>query len=102
VARDADESRPSQGSSLETIRNMVASGLGISVVPESALGARHTSRLCKVIPFDKPAPSRQIGLAWRSGYARTAAIDAVAEAVLAVKERQAGKPVGARAPRRRS
>ncbi len=123
VVRDGDESRPSQGSSLETIRNMVASGLGISVFPESAVTARHTSRLCKVIPFDRPAPSRQIGLAWRSGFARITAIDAVAEAVQSFKaahkertkqrskehspkehpkERPKARLNGARRPRRRS
>jgi LysR family hydrogen peroxide-inducible transcriptional activator len=70
-----------QGTSLETIRNMVASGHGITVLPASANSARYRSRLLKVIPFTKPAPSRRIALAWRKSFARIQAIDALAQAV---------------------
>jgi LysR family hydrogen peroxide-inducible transcriptional activator len=70
-----------QGTSLETIRNMVASGHGITVLPASANSARYRSRLLKVIPFTKPAPSRRIALVWRKSFARTQAIDALAQAV---------------------
>lgn len=70
-----------RGSSLETIRNMVASGLGITVLPASANGARYRSRLLRVVPFTRPVPSRRIALAWRRSYARTEAVDALAEAV---------------------
>ena len=69
------------GTSLETIRNMVATGLGITVLPASANSARYRSRLLKVIPFAKPVPSRRIALAWRKSFARTQAIDALANAV---------------------
>jgi len=100
VVRDGDESRPSQGSSLETIRNMVASGLGISVFPASAVTPRYTNRLCRAIPFERPAPARHIGLAWRAGFGRIAAIDALAEAVLGLKKKV--RSVGARTARRRS
>src|SRR6187455_3138391 len=44
------------GSSLETIRNMVASGLGVSVLPVSALTPRYASKLLKVVPFSSPVP----------------------------------------------
>ncbi len=74
-----------QGTSLETIRNMVASGLGITVLPASANSERYRSPLLKVIPFVKPAPSRRIALAWRRSYARTKAIDALVQAVSQVK-----------------
>jgi LysR family transcriptional regulator, hydrogen peroxide-inducible genes activator len=70
-----------RGTSLETIRNMVASGLGITVLPASANSVRYRSRLLKVIPFAKPIPSRRIALAWRKSFARTQAIEALAEAV---------------------
>lgn len=70
-----------QGTSLETIRNMVASGLGITVLPASANSARYRSPLLKTIPFAKPAPSRRIALAWRKSFARTQAIDALAQAI---------------------
>jgi LysR family transcriptional regulator, hydrogen peroxide-inducible genes activator len=100
VVRDGDESRPSQGASLETIRNMVASGLGISVFPASAVTPRYTNRLCRAIPFERPAPARQIGLAWRTGFGRMAAIDALAQAVIGLKKK--ARAVGARPARRRS
>jgi LysR family hydrogen peroxide-inducible transcriptional activator len=70
-----------QGTSLETIRNMVASGLGITVLPASANSARYRSKLLSVIPFTRPAPSRRIALAWRKSFARTQAIEALAQAV---------------------
>ncbi len=74
-----------QGTSLETIRNMVASGLGITVLPASANNARYRSRLLNVIPFAKPIPSRRIALAWRKSFARTQAIEALAQAVAQAK-----------------
>jgi len=73
------------GSSLETIRNMVASGLGVSVLPVSALTPRYASKLLKVVPFSAPVPSRKVALAWRTSFDRPLAVEAVAEAVAAVK-----------------
>jgi LysR family hydrogen peroxide-inducible transcriptional activator len=70
-----------QGTSLETIRNMVASGLGITVLPASANSQRYRSPLLKVVPFTKPAPSRRIALAWRKSFARSEAIDVLAAAI---------------------
>ncbi len=72
-----------QGTSLETIRNMVASGLGITVLPASANSTRYRSPLLKIIPFTHPAPSRRVALAWRNSYARTQVIDALATAIRA-------------------
>ena len=74
-----------QGTSLETIRNMVASGLGITVLPASANNARYRSSLLKVIPFTDPAPSRRIALAWRKSFARGQAIEALAQAISQAK-----------------
>lgn len=70
-----------QGTSLETIRNMAASGLGITVLPASANSARYRSRLLNVIAFTKPAPSRRIALAWRKGFSRPQAITKLALAI---------------------
>jgi LysR family hydrogen peroxide-inducible transcriptional activator len=74
-----------QGTSLETIRNMVASGLGITVLPASANSARYRNRLLKVIPFTNPAPSRRIALAWRNSFARGQAIEVLARAIAQAK-----------------
>ncbi|MDP2805752.1 MAG: hydrogen peroxide-inducible genes activator [Gallionellaceae bacterium] len=74
-----------KGTSLETIRNMVASGLGITVLPASANSPRYRSRLLKIIPFAKPIPSRRIALAWRKSFARTQAIEVLIQAVASAK-----------------
>lgn len=73
------------GSSLETIRNMVASGLGVSVLPTSALTQRYASKLLKIVPFSTPVPSRKVALAWRQSFDRPAAIQALCDAVRQVK-----------------
>ena len=67
--------------SLETVRNMVASGLGISVLPRDALTPRYHSRMVVAVPFTKPAPTRRIALAWRRSFPRPAAMIAFREAV---------------------
>ena len=72
-----------EGSSLETIRMMVASGLGITVMPASAVDpAALTSPLLAVRPFATPTPTRRIGLVWRSSFPRSRAIDMVRGAML--------------------
>jgi len=70
-----------QGNSLETIRNMVASNLGITVLPCSAATERYHNPLVKIIPFASPVPLRRIALAWRKSYARGSAVNAIAEAI---------------------
>jgi LysR family transcriptional regulator, hydrogen peroxide-inducible genes activator len=74
-----------QGNSLETIRNMVASGLGITVLPASADTPRYRSPLLKMVPFKPPAPMRRIALAWRRSFARGKAIEVLADAVRSVR-----------------
>jgi LysR family hydrogen peroxide-inducible transcriptional activator len=69
-------------SSLETIRNMVASGLGVSVLPRDALTPKYHSRLVVSVPFSKPAPSRRVALAWRKSFPRPDAIRVLRDAVL--------------------
>ena len=70
-----------QGNSLETLRSMVASGLGITVLPATALTRRYATPLLKVIDFVSPRPQRRVVIAWRAGYARAAAVHRIAAAV---------------------
>ncbi|MBS0321737.1 MAG: hydrogen peroxide-inducible genes activator [Proteobacteria bacterium] len=72
-------------SSLETVRNMVASGLGISILPRDALKPRYRDPLVTAIPFAKPVPTRRIALAHRKSFPRPAAIAAVRDAVAACR-----------------
>jgi len=71
--------------SLETIRNMVASGLGVSVLPRDALTPKYHSKLVVPVPFAKPVPSRRIALAYRKSFPRPAAIAAIRDAVAACR-----------------
>ncbi len=71
----------SRTNSLETVRNMVASGLGISVLPRDALTPKYHSKLVVPVPFTRPAPSRRIAIAYRKSFPRPAAIAAIREAV---------------------
>jgi LysR family hydrogen peroxide-inducible transcriptional activator len=74
-----------RSNSLETVRNMVASGLGISVLPGSALIPKYHSKLVVSVPFSEPKPSRRIGLAYRKSFPRPAAIHAIKAAFADLK-----------------
>lgn len=69
------------GNSLETIRNMVASNLGISVLPESACSLRYENNLVKILPFEEPAPFRRVALAFRKSSAKKNAISVIVESI---------------------
>lgn len=68
--------------SLETVRNMVASGLGVSVLPRDALTPKYHSNLVVPVPFTKPAPSRRVALAYRKSFPRPQAIEALRVAIV--------------------
>ncbi|OHV08855.1 hydrogen peroxide-inducible genes activator [Kushneria phosphatilytica] len=71
-----------EGGSLETIRHMVASGLGITILPQSAMGTDHYGNgLLESRPFRDPAPSRTVAIAWRASFPRPKAIDALIRAI---------------------
>jgi len=77
-----DLQRTLESGSIETIRHMVASGVGVTVLPCTAAGAEEYSRrLLSVKRFADIQPSREVILAWRRGFPRLQAVDAVVEAV---------------------
>jgi len=84
--RSTADGRPTQtleGGSLETIRYMVASGLGVTILPCSAAGAeRFSERLLNIRRFEHESPSRTVALAWRKSFPRPQAITALHDAVL--------------------
>ncbi len=70
-----------EGSSLETLRHMVASGLGITVLPKSATGVAHyAGNLIETRPFKKPIPKRTVAIAWRASFPRPKAVDLITQA----------------------
>ncbi len=74
-----------QGNSLETIRNMVASGLGIAVLPASATSVNYRNPLLRVIPFIEPAPTRRVALAYRKSFSRPDVVAALVKATAAIE-----------------
>lgn len=71
-----------EGSSLETIRQMVMGGIGISVLPRTAVSkSNFKDTLVKYIPFTSPEPVRRVVLAYRKGNIRTPAIQALAKTI---------------------
>jgi LysR family transcriptional regulator, hydrogen peroxide-inducible genes activator len=80
---DAEGIRKSfEGSSLETIKHMVASGMG--VVPRLSVDAEAQPHV-RYIPFAPPVPTRRVVLAWRRSFTRYEAIAALRNAVYACK-----------------
>ena len=72
-----------EGSSLETIRHMVSSGIGVTVMPSSSVdGIADDDPLLRVKPFVNPTPTRRVGLVWRSSFPRHKAIDVMRQALL--------------------
>ena len=82
-ARDRNPlARTVEGGSLETIRQMVASGVGVTVLPSTSITSAGASDLIRILPFAKPAPSRRVALAWRKSFPRPEAIEALRKAIL--------------------
>jgi LysR family hydrogen peroxide-inducible transcriptional activator len=73
-----------EGSSLETMRLMVASGIGVTVLPQTSINRYgYPHELVSVRPFAEPIPRRVVALAWRRSFPRPKAIHALAEAIRA-------------------
>lgn len=69
-----------QGSSINTVRHMVASGLAISILPSTSLTDNdHT--LFSIIPFQSPAPTRRVILAYRKNYLKQKTIRGIEKSV---------------------
>jgi LysR family hydrogen peroxide-inducible transcriptional activator len=82
-ASDAEGIRRSfEGSSLETIKHMVASGMGVTVVPRLSV-PRDASPHLRFVPFSAPVPTRRVVLAWRRSFTRYEAIAALRNAIYA-------------------
>lgn len=84
--------RTVEGGSLETIRQMVAGGVGVTVLPATSTATSGgSSDLIRILPFARPAPTRRVGLAWRRSFPRPEAIEALRKAILATNLPQVEK-----------
>ena len=83
VASNAEGIRKSfEGSSLETIKYMVASGMGVTVVPQLSV-PKEVQPHIRYIRFSAPVPTRRVVLAWRRTFPRYEAIAALRNAIYA-------------------
>jgi LysR family hydrogen peroxide-inducible transcriptional activator len=74
--------RTFEGSSLETIRHMVASGIGLTVLPRTSVAnMKDSNGMLNFLPFSAPVPSRRVVMVWRKSFTRRAAIEAICAAV---------------------
>lgn len=79
---DVHEKQDFRATSIETLRQMVASGAGVTLMPELATRGGHAAPRGLVFrPFAKPAPTRRIGAVWRRSSPRRLAIEAVAKVI---------------------
>jgi LysR family transcriptional regulator, hydrogen peroxide-inducible genes activator len=82
------EAHVTRTNSLETVRNMVASGLGVSVLPRDALAPRYHSNLVVPVPFARPVPTRRIAVASRKSFPRPEVVAAISAAVAVCRSGQ--------------
>lgn len=78
-AAGADEDARFKATSMDTLIHMVATGSGITLVPELAAARKHTD--IRYLEFDDPAPSREVVIITREKSVRTAAIESIANLI---------------------
>lgn len=66
-------------SSLSTLVQMVSAGFGVTLIPEMAVATETSSAAVSVAHFDKPRPSRQIGMLWRKSSPLAQQLGAIAD-----------------------
>lgn len=71
-----------ESSSIETIRQMVAAGVGITILPALSTGSKSSMKgLLEYRPFSKPTPYREVIIAYRKSYPRMKAVELIKEAI---------------------
>ena len=83
----SDKAEVQAGTSLETIRNMVASNLGISILPQSATANNYSNDLINILPFESPIPFRRVAMAFRRGSSKQSSLVKIIKSITSVKEK---------------
>lgn len=86
----ARERQDFRATSLETLRQMVAAGGGITLLPELAVQTSIPNTRLAVRPFASPAPSRRIGAVWRKSSARKTTLETVSSVIAELMSRHSG------------
>ena len=84
------ERKDFQGTSLETIRHMVSTGIGITLIPQTAIDYKNLiqNASIKYIPFKKPAPARRVGLLFRKTSNRKVCFEKLAASIQSIIQRE--------------
>lgn len=87
MARSDDFNKKAmEGTSLQTLVYMVSQGLGLTILPASAVPYYSSNPLIKILEFEKPnVPRRRVVLVWRKSFPRAAATEAVTKAASTLK-----------------
>ncbi|MDO6462499.1 DNA-binding transcriptional regulator OxyR [Granulosicoccaceae sp. 1_MG-2023] len=86
-AAGAEEDTRFQATSLETLRYMVASGSGITLLPKLAVTSQPASQMIRYIPFEAPQPTREISVVIRPHFPR---MECVRRVVASIRQSIAG------------
>jgi LysR family hydrogen peroxide-inducible transcriptional activator len=82
MSGSSELTRTLEGGSLETIRQMVAAGTGITVLPRtSIIHDQRMNSLIQIKPFKDPSPSRTVAIAWRKHYPRKETIHTIRKTI---------------------
>ncbi|MBP2235520.1 LysR family hydrogen peroxide-inducible transcriptional activator [Sinorhizobium kostiense] len=79
--------------SMATLLQMVANGMGMTLIPEIAVPTEAARNAIRIVPFAAPEPSREIGLVWRRSNPRRRDLEALAEAIVACGRTASATPV---------
>jgi len=84
------ERKDFQGTSLETIRHMVSTGIGITLIPQTAIVFKNLNHIApiKYIPFSKPAPARSVGLLFRKSSNRKTCFKNIARLIQKIIQKE--------------
>lgn len=85
---NASESKKFRATSLETLRHMVAAGVGITLMPK--LSCRSNDQVC-YLPFESPIPMRTIGLIWRKSTTKKILLEHLVDKIKTVSQESAFK-----------
>ena len=83
----SDKAEVQAGTSLETIRNMVASNLGISILPQSATANNYSNDLINILSFESPIPFRRVAMEFRRGSSKQSSLVKIVKSITSVKEK---------------
>lgn len=67
--------------SMTTLLQMVANGMGMTLIPEIAIATEAARNSIRIVPFAAPEPAREIGLVWRRSSPRERDMEALAAAI---------------------